>query len=298
MKSKRASRRRMDSSPNLQPVGMGKKQVTWVAITMLGVLVIALIFPLVLIVTDDDNSADNQKKKVVEIKEKAPKKDRPEKTTTPNRDTEKTPKSSGPSSPEKKSQSPRISNDSFGLSFDPKGETESVTVKEVVDGDSLILGDGRKLRFIGIQAPGGSSIEAKTATAQLQKRVEGKTVVIAFDEKKQDRYKRVLAYVFCDGIFINGWMVGNGLAYESEWKPNTRHTELLQTLQETARSKKRGFWAMEREAAPYYVSFTRSRYFHRPECKRVAKAKSTPDKLRDRDDALNKRLIPCRDCRP
>lgn len=297
MKSKRASRRRMDSSPNLQPVGMGKKQVTWVAITMLGVLVIALIFPLVLIVTDDD-SADNQKKKVVEIKEKAPEKDRPEKAKTPQRDTEKAPKGSGPSSPEKKTLSPRISNDSFGLSFDPKGETESVTVKEVVDGDSLILGDGRKLRLIGIQAPGSSSIEGKTATAQLQKRVEGKTVVISFDEKKQDRYKRVLAYVFCDGIFINGWMLGNGLAYESEWKPNTRHSELMQTLQETARAKKRGFWAMEREAAPYYVSYTRSRYFHRPECKRVAKAKSTPDKLRDRDDALNKRLIPCRDCRP
>lgn len=298
MKSKRASRRRMDSSPNLQPVGMGKKQVTWVAITMLGVLVIALIFPLVLIVTDDDNSADDQKKKVVEIKEKAPEKARPEKTTQLKGGSKKANKASDPSSLKKTSQSPRLSNDSFGLSFDPEGETESVTVKEVLDGDSLILSDGRKVRLIGIQAPGGSSVEAKTAKAQLQKRVEGKTVVIAFDEKKQDRYKRVLAYVFCDGVFMNGWMVGNGLAYESEWKPNTRHSELFQTLQETARAKKRGFWAIEREAAAYYVSFTRSRYFHRPECKRVAKAKSTPDKLRDRDDALNKRFIPCRDCRP
>lgn len=291
----------MDSTSNLQPVGIDKKQVTWVAITMIGVLLIALILPLVLILQDSGPDDDGSKTKAVKIVKKAPDKAGKTGEGSDQKAVEQTigPKRNEPDLRTLKTPGiPADSNSSFGLNFSPVGETETVEVKQVIDGDSLILEDGRKLRLLGIQAPAGTSIEAKTSTAQLKKRVEGKSVVLSFDEKKIDRYKRVLAYVFCDGVFVNGWMAGNGYAYSSEWKPNTRHSELLKTLQETARSKKRGFWAIEKEASEYYLTYQRSRYFHRPGCKRVAKAKSTPDKLRDRDSAFEAALIPCNDCRP
>ncbi|MDF1665789.1 MAG: thermonuclease family protein [Planctomycetota bacterium] len=296
MKSKRASNRRMNSTPNLQPVGIDKKQVTWVAITMIGVLLIALILPLAFII-QDSGDVEVKSKKSLKIAQKEPVKDA--KTGDEPIGKVETLKVKRPNFKAPKTPSlPGDSNDTFGLSFDPVGETETVEVKKVIDGDTLLLGDGRKLRLLGIQAPGGSSVEAKSATAQLKRRVEGKSVTLSFDEKKSDRYKRVLAYVFYDGVFINGWMVGNGYGYHSEWKPNTRHTELLVTLQGTARAKKRGFWALEKDVEDHYLSYQRSRYFHRPKCKRVAKAKSTPDKLRNRDEAFEKSLIPCNDCNP
>lgn len=284
----------MNSTPKIQPAGVDKKQVTWVAITMIGVLLIALILPLAMLALDNsDDVAPSTQQKHVAITKKNPAAADPD-----DLEDQETPQTSKPIVKAPKPAISKASNDTFGLNFDPVGETESVEVKKVIDGDTLLLGDGRKLRLIGIQAPGGSSDEAKHSAAQLRTRIEGQSVLLSFDKKKADRYKRVLAYVFHDGVFINGWMVSNGNAYGSEWKPNTRHSELLTTLQGTAKAKKRGFWAIEREAAEHYLSYQRSRYFHRPGCKRVAKAKSTPDKLRNRDEAFEKSLIPCNDCHP
>jgi micrococcal nuclease len=322
MKRKRVAKR-MNSTAKLQSVGgMDKKQVTWVAITMIGLLLIALILPLALIVQDSSstqpnsnerhtislngpkNPLDTHKKTKDNPKPATNKKVKPVTKSTPKtksptpKAVEGLPSKPGNSEPSTELLSNQNALDSFGLNIEPAGQTETVLVQKVLDGDSLKLADGRKVRLVGIQAPDGRGSLSRGATCKLKSKIEGKEVQLSFDEKAIDRYKRCLAYVFCDGVFINGWMVKNGFAYSNEWKPNSRHSKLLSSLQGQARVKKRGFWALNPPAANHYLILLRSRYFHRPDCKRIAKAKSSPTKIATRELAFDRFLIPCRDCKP
>jgi micrococcal nuclease len=299
---------------------MDKKQVTWIAITLIGVLLIALMLPLTLLLQGSNRPSQaavvvplNKNAKPVKESETSPRQVRNlASARSAHQNKGKIKRAAGDQrgslkNTDREAANPviverpakiRTASVSFGLNLDPVGEAEAVSVEKVLDGDLLRLSDGRKVRLIGIQAPSGQSGDAKEATYQLKKKLEGKDVLLSFDSKQRDRYKRVLGYVFLDGLFVNGWMVKNGYAYCSEWKPNIRHTELFKSLQLEARTQRRGFWVTTPAASAHYLTLKRSRYFHRPECKRLAKAKSTPVQVKSRDLALDKLLIPCRDCEP
>lgn len=79
---------------------------------------------------------------------------------------------------------------------------DTVKVKRVVDGDTIELENGERLRYIGIDTP-----ETKHPTKPVQcygedayqinkKLVEGKTVKLVKDISEVDKYKRLLRYVY------------------------------------------------------------------------------------------------------
>jgi len=93
--------------------------------------------------------------------------------------------------------------------------TGGITVERVIDGDTLQLSDGSKVRLIGIDTPEasnnpktrrdskrtGQDIKTITtlgrrASAFTRSLVEGKEVRLEFDVQKRDKYGRLLAYVF------------------------------------------------------------------------------------------------------
>ena len=91
-------------------------------------------------------------------------------------------------------------------------------VERAVDGDTLLLANGARVRLQGIDTPetkhphklpepfGG---EAWACTAGM---VEGKRVRLAFDTHRVDRYGRFLAYVYVGDVFLNERLVRRGLA--------------------------------------------------------------------------------------
>lgn len=100
-------------------------------------------------------------------------------------------------------------------------------VKEVIDGDTvwadIDLGFGiyttRKLRMKGINAPElhGESAEAGQKSKEyLTERIGNKTVQIT--TYTPDKYGRMLADIFLDGVNINQEMIDKGFAvpYEKE----------------------------------------------------------------------------------
>src|SRR3989442_3848965 len=86
------------------------------------------------------------------------------------------------------------------------GELEFV--QRVVDGDTLVLGTGERVRLIGVNTPEtvhpNNAVEAfgKEASAFTKRMVEEKLVRLEFDPLSsrrsagKDRYSRTLAYVF------------------------------------------------------------------------------------------------------
>jgi micrococcal nuclease len=180
--------------------------------------------------------------------------------------------------------------------------------RAVYDGDTILLENGMKVRYLGIDAPemghdtGGQpefmAPEARDLNLHL---VGSKRVRLEFDEVKEDRHGRVLAYVFLEnGEMVNALLVRKGLAYVSVRRPNVRYFSHLLQQQRLAMQEGIGLWGKKAvRAETYYVSSAVSTVFHRPKCK---KARGIPRNRRltydARADALWEGLSPCRECKP
>ncbi len=115
-------------------------------------------------------------------------------------------------------------------------------MERVIDGDTIVLQGGERVRYIGIDAPEMGEPwgeEAKMANTRL---VAGKRVHLERDISDRDRYDRLLRYVYADGVLVEGELVRLGLAKARAYPPDTRYRERLQALEEEARQAGRGVW--------------------------------------------------------
>lgn len=132
--------------------------------------------------------------------------------------------------------------------FSQRGE-QSYIVARALDGDTIELTNGEKVRYIGVDTPElhhpQKEVEyyAQEAHRANQKLVEGKKVSLEFDVQKRDRYGRILAYVYVDGFMVNEWLVANGYARVATFPPNVKYAERFRTLEREARKQKLGLWA-------------------------------------------------------
>jgi micrococcal nuclease len=121
-------------------------------------------------------------------------------------------------------------------------------VERVVDGDTIKLANGERVRYIGIDTPETKHprkpVEyfGKEASAANKKLVEGKKVRLELDVQKRDRYGRLLAYVYVGDIFVNAWLVENGYAQVATYPPNVKYQKMFLKLQNEARASSKGLW--------------------------------------------------------
>ena len=110
--------------------------------------------------------------------------------------------------------------DQCGLGdFDSCGPSEAV-VKRVVDGDTVELQSGEKVRYIGVDTPEKGENGYDEATDFNRTMVEGKEVHLEYDERCRDMYNRLLAYVCADGTMVNEELLREGHAKPLHIKPN------------------------------------------------------------------------------
>jgi len=122
-------------------------------------------------------------------------------------------------------------------------------VKRVIDGETFVLSTGERFRFIGIDTPEtkhprkSKRSYGKAASTFTKKMVEGKYVKLTFDKDRYDRYKRLLAYVYIEDVFLNAELVKRGLARATEYKPNVKFSNLFKKLENKAKANKVGMWS-------------------------------------------------------
>ena len=126
-------------------------------------------------------------------------------------------------------------------------------VAKVIDGDTVVLEGGEKVRYLGINAPEvrvrvgnqwllKAQICGEEAKVYNEKLVEGKKVTLEYDQKKRDDYNRLLAYVWGDGVLINGELLRKGLALVDVRSPNRKYQKMFFDLQKEARDFHHGIW--------------------------------------------------------
>ena len=123
---------------------------------------------------------------------------------------------------------------------------DTATVTRVIDGDTIVIDTGQRLRYIGIDTPEVHPVpEAWGAEAWQANRnlVEGKIIRLERDVTETDKYGRLLRYVYVDDILVNAELVKLGLAEAKAYPPDTRYQDMLEQLEEEARQARRGMWA-------------------------------------------------------
>jgi len=128
----------------------------------------------------------------------------------------------------------------------PCGSSEA-TVIRIVDGDTVELDDGRKVRYLLVDTPestnGPTACYRQNAQQFNTDLVLTKTVNLSYDVECTDRYGRTLAYVTVDGQEVNSLMIQRGYGCVLHIPPDgdARLAE-FQSLQRDAMLSNRGLW--------------------------------------------------------
>jgi|tagenome__1003787_1003787.scaffolds.fasta_scaffold20401223_2 micrococcal nuclease len=128
---------------------------------------------------------------------------------------------------------------------------DATKVERVVDGDTIVVTGGERVRFIGMDTPETKDPrkpvqcygrEASARTEQLLP--PGTAVVLVYDVDRTDRYGRTLAYVYRarDNLFVNASLVRDGYAMALTVPPDVAKADEFVRLAREAREADRGLW--------------------------------------------------------
>ncbi len=123
----------------------------------------------------------------------------------------------------------------------------SGTVARVIDGDTIELESGERVRYLLIDTPEtdvkSPDCWADEARALNQDLVLGNEVTLAYDEVCEDAYGRLLAYVSLGKSEINRVLVERGFACVLHIPPNgDALVQDYQALESAARQANKGMW--------------------------------------------------------
>ncbi|MBI5886047.1 MAG: thermonuclease family protein [Deltaproteobacteria bacterium] len=92
-------------------------------------------------------------------------------------------------------------------------EPSSARVAWVVDGDTAVLANGERVRYLGIDAPERGEPFYDEAKARNKALVKSRVIRLEVcKETPRDKYGRLLAYVYADGVDVGATLLGEGLA--------------------------------------------------------------------------------------
>lgn len=132
---------------------------------------------------------------------------------------------------------------------------QATLVTRVIDGDTIEIETGQKVRYIGIDTPETKHPKktvqcfGEEAYRKNKTLVEGKRVRLVKDVSEVDRYGRLLRYVFVNteasptGLFVNNVLIREGFAHTSTFPPDVRYTELFLRSEQQARMNSNGLWS-------------------------------------------------------
>jgi micrococcal nuclease len=186
-----------------------------------------------------------------------------------------------------------------------------VRVEKVLDGDTVLLDGGERLRLRGIDAPevghkgAPGQYFGREATEALVALVTGRTITLDRDELDRDRYGRLVGLArLDDGRLVNLAMIEQGAAFvyphHSDRDAEMGH-RLLQA-QVSAMERGQGFWpALLRspDAGRGFLGNRNSRRFHALSCaqgRTVGAANQV--RFSSLEEAFAAGFAPARECTP
>lgn len=126
--------------------------------------------------------------------------------------------------------------------FSAAAQAFEARLSNVLDGDTVALASGEKVRVIGINAPETHEPLGEDATRALAALVMNQPLQIVTGPEKRDRYGRTLAYLDVAGRDAGLVLVRQGLAAAVAFPPNSTRLNQYLAVEREARSARRGLW--------------------------------------------------------
>lgn len=136
-----------------------------------------------------------------------------------------------------------------------RAEEFQARAAKIVSGSEIVLGDGRRVKYIGVHAPqvrhSYASVRymGERARAENARLVQDKTLRIVTDAAQKDSQGRLLAYVYAGDVFVNLEIIRLGWAMASDSEPNRRYLTDFRRMEAQAKTYGRGLWAGQVEFA-------------------------------------------------
>ncbi len=133
----------------------------------------------------------------------------------------------------------------------PAGPLQTVRIERIIDGDTVLLRGGERVRLIGLNAPefgrGGQPSEplaARAKQALTELLPHNRDIWLENGVEARDRHGRRLAHLFQrrDGGNVEAEMLRRGLAFHAVVAPNTTHADCLAAAERVARKHGGGVW--------------------------------------------------------
>ena len=136
----------------------------------------------------------------------------------------------------------------------PEG-IETAKIQRVVDGDTVELDDGRKVRLLNVDTP--ETVKPNTpvrcygkeASDFSKKYLTDKVVRLVADKESNDKYGRALRMIYLDGKdtskpedSFNAELIRSGYAKVSVYNPNKTFEKPLRLIEQEAKDKNLGVW--------------------------------------------------------
>lgn len=123
-----------------------------------------------------------------------------------------------------------------------------VKVTKVIDGDTIEIESGEKVRLIGVNTP--ETVDprrkvqcfGKEASSFTKENLEGKFVKLEKDVSEKDKYGRLLRYVHAGGVLFNEELIKQGYAEVSTYPPDVKYKDRFLLAQKHARENNLGLW--------------------------------------------------------
>ena len=126
-------------------------------------------------------------------------------------------------------------------------------VVKTIDGDTIVVrvrgGALETVRILGADTPETKDPRKPVqcfgpeASAYTHRRLAGRVVTLERDVETRDKYGRLLAYVYVDGVRYDDELLRMGYARFLVIPPNGSHARALLRAELDARAANRGLWA-------------------------------------------------------
>ncbi|MCS7279909.1 MAG: thermonuclease family protein [Thermodesulfobacteriaceae bacterium] len=190
--------------------------------------------------------------------------------------------------------------------YDKEKTSDFIKIKvvKVVDGDTVILENGEKLRYAGIntlerQTESGEVEPFAEEAYQLNKNlVEGKELYLELSFREKDIYGRLLGELYFEnGTTVSEILVQKGLALVCYYPGNNKYYEKYLPLQKEALKQRKGIFSLIDRFPKNFplVGNQNSKRFHLSDCKEVKKIKKKIS-FKNLEEAFLKGYCPSREC--
>lgn len=126
--------------------------------------------------------------------------------------------------------------------------SELVKVTRLIDGDTIEIEGGKRVRLIGMDTPeinktGETGCFGKEAADYATKLLNGQLIKMEKDISEVDRYNRLLRYIYLGETMINDKLVRDGYARVYTYPPDVKYKDKFLESEKYARENDLGLWS-------------------------------------------------------